>query len=141
MELLVLSLIGASRFRAGKSWNLKKTEPPVTATDEAAEQVLWDCLAEIPFVKVQKVEQRIISDPGRSQTQRPAPAHSPGNQRDSKVPPGLRRRLWPGQRPVDHAAVGGHLQTGRDRLPGFLRQLPGKFRFRLYQQDGPIGAD
>ncbi len=44
---------------------MKKTEPPVTATDEAAEQVLWDCLAEIPFVKVQKVEQRIISDPGR----------------------------------------------------------------------------
>ena len=44
---------------------MKKTEPPVTATDEAAEQVLWDCLAEIPFVKVQKVEQRIITDPGR----------------------------------------------------------------------------
>src|SRR6266436_6641970 len=65
MELLLLRHLGASSFSTGRFRNMKKTEPPVTATDEAAEQVLWDCLAEIPFVKVQKVEQRIISDPGR----------------------------------------------------------------------------
>ena len=35
------------------------------ATDEAHEQVLWDCLSEIPFVEMQKVEQRIIADPSR----------------------------------------------------------------------------
>ena len=35
------------------------------ATDEAVEQILWDCLAEIPFVAVDKVEQRIIADPAR----------------------------------------------------------------------------
>lgn len=35
------------------------------ATDEAAEQLLWDCLDEIPFIERQKVEQRIIADPTR----------------------------------------------------------------------------
>src|SRR5438552_16096811 len=35
------------------------------ATDEAIEQVLWDCLAEIAFVGKQKVEQRLIADPSR----------------------------------------------------------------------------
>src|SRR5260370_836236 len=65
MELFLLRHLGASSFSTGRFRNMKKTEPQVTATDEAAEQVLWDCLAEIPFVKVQKVEQRIITDPGR----------------------------------------------------------------------------
>ncbi len=37
----------------------------VVATDEAIEQVLWDCLSEIPFVEVPKVEQRLLADPSR----------------------------------------------------------------------------
>jgi hypothetical protein len=37
----------------------------IAATDEAAEQLLWDCLNEIPFVQTNKVEQRIIPEPGR----------------------------------------------------------------------------
>jgi len=46
---------------------MKKKNAPlkVTATDETIEQLLWDCLAEIPFVETQKVEQRIIAEPGR----------------------------------------------------------------------------
>src|SRR5206468_9873660 len=43
----------------------KKIKPPQTATDEAAEQLLWDCLKEIPFVQIIKIEQRIIADPGK----------------------------------------------------------------------------
>jgi len=35
------------------------------ATDEAVEQLLWECLAEIPFVEVHKVEQRLIVEPDR----------------------------------------------------------------------------
>lgn len=35
------------------------------ATDEAADQLLWDCLAEIPFLQTQKVEQRILREAGR----------------------------------------------------------------------------
>ena len=35
------------------------------ATDETVEQLLWDCLAEIPFVHMQKVEQRVIADVDR----------------------------------------------------------------------------
>jgi len=45
-----------------------KTKKALTkdlATDEAVEQMLWDCLAEIPFVEVLKVEQRAIADPAR----------------------------------------------------------------------------
>jgi hypothetical protein len=37
----------------------------VAATDEAAEQLLWDCLKEVPFLQVSKVEQRLIPAPGR----------------------------------------------------------------------------
>ena len=37
----------------------------VVATDEAAEELLWDCLKEIPFLQILKVEQRLIPDPGR----------------------------------------------------------------------------
>ncbi len=44
---------------------MKKAKPQATATDEAAEQLLWDCLAEIPFIQSQKVEQQIIRNPGR----------------------------------------------------------------------------
>src|SRR5437016_4546755 len=43
----------------------KKLTSQKTATDERAEQLLWDCLKEIPFVQILKVEQRIISDPGK----------------------------------------------------------------------------
>jgi hypothetical protein len=43
----------------------KKTSTPQSATDERAEQLLWDCLKEIPFVQILKVEQRIIVDPGK----------------------------------------------------------------------------
>src|SRR5580765_2829300 len=43
----------------------KKTSSQQTATDERAEQLLWDALKEIPFVQILKVEQRIISDPGK----------------------------------------------------------------------------
>jgi hypothetical protein len=43
----------------------KKEKTELTATDEAAEQLLWDCLSEIPFVQIQKVEQRIIPDRGK----------------------------------------------------------------------------
>jgi len=35
------------------------------ATDESVEQMLWDCLAEAPFIETQKVEQRLIADPER----------------------------------------------------------------------------
>lgn len=35
------------------------------ATDETIEQMLWDCLAEAPFIETQKVEQRVIADPNR----------------------------------------------------------------------------
>src|SRR5512134_1805420 len=35
------------------------------ATDDAIEQLLWDCLAEVPFLQIQKVEQRIFADPTR----------------------------------------------------------------------------
>lgn len=37
----------------------------VVATDEAAEELLWECLKEIPFLQILKVEQRLIPDPGR----------------------------------------------------------------------------
>ncbi|PYM15614.1 MAG: hypothetical protein DME18_03880 [Verrucomicrobia bacterium] len=43
----------------------KKARTKDLATDEAVEQMLWDCLAEIPFVEVLKVEQRAIADPAR----------------------------------------------------------------------------
>jgi hypothetical protein len=35
------------------------------ATDETIEQMLWDCLAEAPFIETQKVEQRVIANPNR----------------------------------------------------------------------------
>ena len=37
----------------------------VVATDEAIEQVLWNCLSEIPFIEMPKVEQRLLADPSR----------------------------------------------------------------------------
>jgi len=43
----------------------KKNVSPQNATDERAEQILWDCLKEIPFVQILKVEQRIIPDPDK----------------------------------------------------------------------------
>ena len=45
--------------------NQKSVQQKITATDEAAEQVLWDCLREIPFLQIAKVEQRIIPTPSR----------------------------------------------------------------------------
>jgi hypothetical protein len=46
---------------------MKQNSSPtkVAATDEAAEELLWDCLKEIPFVQINKVEQRIIPERGR----------------------------------------------------------------------------
>lgn len=35
------------------------------ATDEATEQLLWDCLDEIPFIEHKQVEQRLLAHPGR----------------------------------------------------------------------------
>jgi hypothetical protein len=43
----------------------KKDSTDAVATDEAAEQLLWDCLKEVPFLQVGKVEQRLIPTPGR----------------------------------------------------------------------------
>jgi hypothetical protein len=43
----------------------KRNSTAVAATDEAAEQLLWDCLKEVPFLQVSKVEQRLIPAPGR----------------------------------------------------------------------------
>src|SRR5205823_11340673 len=43
----------------------KKAQPKDVATDEAIEQILCECLTEIPFVEVDKVEQRVIADPAR----------------------------------------------------------------------------
>ena len=43
----------------------KKAQPKDIATDEAIEQILCECLTEIPFVEVDKVEQRVIADPAR----------------------------------------------------------------------------
>jgi hypothetical protein len=43
----------------------KKISTTVVATDEAAEQLLWDCLKEVPFLQVSKVEQRLLPTPGR----------------------------------------------------------------------------
>jgi len=44
---------------------IKKVISQTNATDERAEQLLWNCLKEIPFVQTLKVEQRIVSDPGK----------------------------------------------------------------------------
>ena len=35
------------------------------ATDDAIEQLLWNCLAEVPFVQIVKVEQRVFTDASR----------------------------------------------------------------------------
>src|SRR5213594_1822570 len=48
-----------------RTMKTKKSPSKAVATDEAIEQVLWDCLAEIPSVEMQKVEQRLIADPSR----------------------------------------------------------------------------
>jgi len=57
----------------------KNAPAKAVATDEAIEQVLWDCLAEIPFVEKQKVEQRLIADPSRPEIV--ARAHIGGQER------------------------------------------------------------
>jgi hypothetical protein len=57
----------------------KHASSKAVATDEAHEQVLWDCLSEIPFVEMQKVEQRIIADPSRPEIV--ARAHINGQER------------------------------------------------------------
>jgi hypothetical protein len=43
----------------------KNAPAKAVATDETIEQLLWDCLAEIPFIESKKVEQRILAEPGR----------------------------------------------------------------------------
>ncbi|HZI75112.1 MAG TPA: hypothetical protein VFD73_14015, partial [Gemmatimonadales bacterium] len=40
-----------------------KTSP--VPTDDAIEELLWDCLAEVPFLQIQKVEQRVFADATR----------------------------------------------------------------------------
>ncbi|HKX63578.1 MAG TPA: type IV toxin-antitoxin system AbiEi family antitoxin [Verrucomicrobiae bacterium] len=35
------------------------------ATDDAIEQLLWNCLAEVPFLQIVKVEQRVFADASR----------------------------------------------------------------------------
>ena len=42
-----------------------KTKTKPVATDDALEQLLWDCLAEVPFLQIQNVEQRVFADPSR----------------------------------------------------------------------------
>jgi hypothetical protein len=43
----------------------KNAPAKAVATNEVIEELLWDCLAEIPFIEMQKVEQRIIADASR----------------------------------------------------------------------------
>src|SRR5688572_5464506 len=43
----------------------KTRRTSAVATDEAAEQLLWDCLKEVPFLQVSKVEQRLLPAAGR----------------------------------------------------------------------------
>lgn len=43
----------------------KKSKMKPVATDDAIEQLLWDCLAEVPFLQIQKMEQRVFADPAR----------------------------------------------------------------------------
>ena len=43
----------------------EKPRLKIAATDEIAEQALWDCLNEVPFLQGHKVEQRLIPEPGR----------------------------------------------------------------------------
>lgn len=57
----------------------KTTPGKATATDEAIEQILWDCLSEIPFIERHKVEQRIIANPDRPEIV--ARAHVDGKER------------------------------------------------------------
>jgi hypothetical protein len=45
--------------------HMQKTKLKIEATDEAAEQALWDCLNEVPFLRGHKVEQRLIAEPGK----------------------------------------------------------------------------
>ena len=48
---------------------MKTTRTPVPergiATDETTEELLWDCLGEIPFIEHKQVEQRLLAHPGR----------------------------------------------------------------------------
>jgi hypothetical protein len=43
----------------------KKSKIKPVATDDAIEQLLWDCLSEVPFLQIQTVEQRVFADPTR----------------------------------------------------------------------------
>jgi hypothetical protein len=43
----------------------RNTPAKSIATDETIEQLLWDCLDEIPFIEHKQVEQRIFAHPGR----------------------------------------------------------------------------
>jgi hypothetical protein len=46
--------------------HMRKPKVKLVATDETAEQALWDCLNEVPFLQgLQKVEQRLIAEPGK----------------------------------------------------------------------------
>src|SRR5439155_8168483 len=65
LELFLLTLPDADTTTLIRLMTTKKTKSHPVATDEMAEQLVWDCLKEIPFVQILKVEQRIILDPGK----------------------------------------------------------------------------
>src|SRR5919197_2579446 len=46
----------------------RKTSPRISVPDERAEEILWECLKEVPFLYENrvKVEQRLISEPGKA---------------------------------------------------------------------------
>src|SRR5688572_2433935 len=66
MEPLLLDAIRPQNVRTEQNeMKTKNALVKAVATDETIEQMLWDCLAEAPFIETQKVEQRVIADPNR----------------------------------------------------------------------------
>ena len=66
VELLLLDAIRQQNVRIEhQRMKTKNALVKAVATDETIEQMLWDCLAEAPFIETQKVEQRVIADPNR----------------------------------------------------------------------------
>ena len=66
LEPLLLDAIRRHNVRTEhKNMKMKNALVKAVATDETIEQMLWDCLAEAPFIENHKVEQRLIADPNR----------------------------------------------------------------------------
>jgi len=66
LESLLLDAIRQRNVRTKHNdMKTKNALVKAVATDETIEQMLWDCLAEAPFIETQKVEQRVIADPER----------------------------------------------------------------------------